>query len=176
LKSRWRRPRRITVVKNTSLHAGLAKGSLSESGMTIVEIAIGAALLALVATGAFASLIVLNRNAVKTRIMTNAKEIVQRNIETAVGLPFTAASIPPILATTSTSGAVWDDDGGGDNLETIYVSRDGTQKMTGTLLRTVQSEPNAVNADLRRVTFHLDYSIFGKSASYEMTTIRAPDK
>jgi hypothetical protein len=144
--------------------------------MTIVEIAIGAGLLALVATGAFASLIVLNRNAVRTRIMTNAKEIVQRNIESAVGLPFTSASVPPILATTSMSGAIWDDDGGGDNLETIYISRDGSQKMTGTLLRTVRPEPNAANADVRRVTFHLDYSLFGKAASYEMTTIRAPDR
>lgn len=150
--------------------------SVSERGVTIVEIAIGGAMLALVATGAFASLIVLNKNAVRTRIMTNAKEIVQRNIEAAVGLPFTAASVPPILAPTSTSGAVWDDEGDGDNLETIYISRDGTQKMTGTLLRTVLIEPNAVGADVRRVTFHLDYSIFGKAASYEMTTIRAPDK
>lgn len=144
--------------------------------MTIVEIAIGAAMLALVATGAFASLIVLNRNAVRTRIMTNAKEIVQRNMETAVGLPFTSSNVPAVLATTTTSGSVWDDDGGGDNLETIYISRDGTQKMTGTLLRIVLPEANAASADVRRVTFHLDYSMFGKAASYEMTTIRAPDK
>jgi hypothetical protein len=162
-------------VKDISLYPTLKKPS-SERGMTIIEIAIGGALLALVATGAFASLIVLNRNAVRTRLMTNAKEIVQRNIETAVGLPFTATSVPPILATTSTSGAIWDDDGGGDNLETIYISRDGTQKMTGTLLRTIRPEANTANADVRRVTFHLDYSIFGKAASYEMTTIRAPDK
>ena len=144
--------------------------------MTIVEITIGAGLLALVATGALASLIVLNRNAVRTRIMTNAKEIVQRNIETAVGLPFSSTEEPAILATTSTSGAVWDDDGGGDNLETIYVSRDGKLTMTGTLLRTVRPEPNAPNADVRRVTFRLDYSLLGKAASYTMTTIRAPDR
>jgi len=161
-------------VKTSSLRNVISGDS--ESGMTIVEIAIGAALLALVASGAFASLIVLNRNAVRTRIMTNAKEIVQRNMESAVGLPFTSTNVPAILATTSASGAVWDDDGGGDNLETIYTSRDGTQKVTGTLLRIVQPEANAASADVRRVTFHLDYSMFDQPASYEMTTIRAADK
>jgi hypothetical protein len=144
--------------------------------MTIVEIAIGTGLLALVATGAFASLMVLNRNAARTRIMTNAKEIVQRNIEAAVGLPFSTTNEPPILAKTTTGPVVWDDDGGGDNLETIYISRDGTQKITGQLWRTVQTEVNSAGADVRRITFHLDYNIFGKPASYEMTTIRALDK
>ena len=144
--------------------------------MTIVEIAIGVAILGIVAAGALASFITLNKNAVRTRIMTNAKEVAQRNIETAVGLPFTVASEPTILAITGTGGAVWDDDGGGDNLITIYTSRDGTQKVTGTLLRTVRPETNTAGADVRRVTFHLDYSIFGVPASYEMTTIRALDK
>lgn len=145
-----------------------------DQGMTLVEIAIGVAVLGLVAAAAIATLMVLNKNAVSTRIMTNAREIVQRNIEAAVGAPFTATSIPTILGTAA--GAVWDDDGGGDNLETIYTSRDGTAKITGTLLRTVQTEANAVGADIRRVTFHLDYSLFGRPMSYEMTTIRAMDK
>ena len=144
--------------------------------MTIVEIAIGMAVLSLVAAGALASFITLNKNAVRTRIMTNAKEVVQRNIENAVGLPFTASNTPAILVTTATSGAVWDDEGDGDNLITIYTSRDGTQKVTGTLLRIVRPEPNSASADVRRVTFRLDYSIFGIPANYEMTTLRAPDK
>ena len=144
--------------------------------MTIVEIAMGMAILGIVAAGALASFITLNKNAVRTRIMTNAKEVVQRNIENAVGLPFTTSSTPAILATTASSGALWDDEGDGDNLITIYTSRDGTQKVTGTLLRIVRPEPNSASADVRRVTFHLDYSIFGIPASYEMTTLRAPDK
>jgi prepilin-type N-terminal cleavage/methylation domain-containing protein len=150
-----------------------------QCGMTIVEIAIGVAILGIVAAGALASFITLNKNAVRTRIMTNAKEVVQRNIETAVGLPFTTASTPTILATTGSSGATWDDDPPPDNLDnlvTIYASRDGSQKVTGTLKRIVLAEPNTASADLRRVTFHLDYSIFGIPASYEMTTIRALDK
>jgi prepilin-type N-terminal cleavage/methylation domain-containing protein len=145
-----------------------------DQGMTLVEIAIGVAVLGLVATAAIATLMILNKNAVSTRIMTNAREIVQRNIETAVGSPFTSSNVPAILATAN--NAVWDDDGGGDNLETIYTSRDGTAKVTGTLLRTVSAEANAAGADIRRVTFHLNYSVFGRPLSYEMTTIRATDK
>lgn len=142
--------------------------------MSLVEIAIGVALLGLVAAGALVTLTVLNKNAAATRVMTSAKEIVQRNIEAAVGAPFTASSIPPILELATSS--VWDDDGGGDNLATIYTSRDATSKIKGTLLRTVQLEPNAADADIRRVTFRLDYSLFGRPQTYEMTTIRALDR
>ena len=94
-------------MKDTLPYPSIKKPS-SEQGITIVEIAIGGALLALVATSAFASLIVLNRNAVRNSAHDNAKEIVQRNIEAAVGLPLTVASVPPILENTSTSGALWD--------------------------------------------------------------------
>ncbi len=148
--------------------------SRTDEGITLVEVAIGTALIGLIASAAIVALILLNKNAVSTRIMTNAREIVQRNIEAAVGTPFTSTNVPPILAIAT--NAVWDDDGGGDNLETIYTSRDGTTKVTGTLLRTVAAETNTAGADIRRVTFHLDYPLYGRQLSYEMTTIRAPDK
>lgn len=145
-----------------------------EEGLTIVESAIAVAVLGIVAASAIATLLTLNRYAVSTRLMTNAREIVQRNIECAAGAPFTSTSVPAILATAN--NAVWDDDGGGDNLETIYTSRDGTSKITGTLLRTVTAESNSAGADIRRVKFHLNYLLSGRSLSYEMTTIRAMDK
>lgn len=145
-----------------------------QAGLTIVEIAVSVAILGLVAATALATLMVLNRSSVSTRIMTNAREVVQRNIETAVAAPFSSTNVPTIL--TTATKAVWDDDGGGDNLETLYINRDGTGKVTGTLLRTVTAEANAAGADIRRVTFHLDYALFGRALSYEMTTIRALDK
>lgn len=146
--------------------------------MTLVEIVIGAALLALIAATAIGSLVILNKHAVSSRIMSNAREIVQRNIEAAVGAPFSTTNVPAILATTSASGAVWDDDGGSDNKETIYVSRDGSVQVLGTLTRKVTIEPNALDSDnrIRRVTFHLDYSLYDRPLSFEMTTIRAMDK
>jgi hypothetical protein len=149
-------------------------GRVAEAGLTILETAIAAAILAIVAAAALATLIALNKNASSGRIMTTAHEVVQRNIETAVAVPFTADNVPTILAFAQNS--VWDDDGGGDNRETIYSSRDGTSKISGTLHRTVTAEANAAGADIRRVTFHLDYSLFGRQLSYEMTTLRAMDK
>ena len=148
--------------------------------MTLVEIAIGAAVLGLVAATAIACLTILNKNALSSRIVSSAREIVQRNIEAAVGSPFTTTSPPSngILNLTTASGAVWDESGG-SNPVTIYTSRDGTATITGTLTRTVVAEPNAVPAptpDIRRVTFRLDYTLLKRPLSYEMTTIRAVDK
>lgn len=148
----------------------------SENGMTLVEIAISVALLGLVATAAIATLMVLNKNAVSTRLMTNAREIVQRNIERAVGVPFPSTSLPPaILATTVSGGVPWDDAGGSGPV-TIYTSRDGTgPAVQGTLTRTVTPEANAPNADIRRVKFRLSYTLFGRQMGYELTTLRAVD-
>jgi prepilin-type N-terminal cleavage/methylation domain-containing protein len=147
----------------------------TNQGVTIIELAVAAALLGLIAAAALGTLAILNKNAISARILTTITEILQRNIEAADGSPFTADNIPLVLAITPSGGSVWDDDGHGDNLVTIYTSRDGTAKMTGTLRRIVQNESNAVNADIRRVTFHLDYSLYGRSLSSEMTTIRAMD-
>ncbi len=152
----------------------LRLGARPRAALTIVETAIAVAVLGLVAATAIATLVLLNRYSVSNRVMTNAREIVQRNIEAAIAAPFTTTSVPAILV--KATSAVWDDDGGGDNLETVYVNRDGTSKITGKLLRTVTGEPNAAGADIRRVTFHLDYTLSGRALSYEMTTIRALDK
>ena len=144
-----------------------------DKGLTIVEIAIAVAVIGILAASAFTTLATLNKSAGDTRLMTNASEIVQRNIEAAQGAPFTTANIPPILAFAT--NAVWDDDGGGDNLVNIYTTRSGAAQVKGTLLRTVTAEPNAAGADVRRVTFRLNYTISGRALSYEMTTIRAKD-
>lgn len=149
-------------------------GKPALGAFTIVEIAIAVAVIGLLAASAFTTLATLNKSASSTRIMTNARAIVQRNVESAQGATLKATSVPVILAFAS--NAVWDDDGGGDNLVTIYASRDGTPQVKGTLLRTVTAEPNSLGLDLRRVTFHLNYSISGRALSYEMTTIRAMDK
>jgi prepilin-type N-terminal cleavage/methylation domain-containing protein len=150
-----------------------------ECGLTLVEVAIAVALLGLVAAAAIAALMSLNKNAVATRVMTNAREIVQRNIENAIAAPFNSSSEPNILKITNASGVVWDDAGGTGTVN-VYTSRDGTSTVTGVLKRIVVAETNPVSADLRRVTFHLDYpasgAFLGRTFSYEMTTIRAMDR
>lgn len=146
-----------------------------EGGFSLVEITVAAALIGLIAAAGIATLLVLNRNAVSTRIMTNAREIVQRNIEAAMGAPFSVGNVPTIL-TMPANKVIWDDDGGGDNLETIYTSRDGADKVTGQLYRTVVAESNKPSADIRRVTFRLEYTFRGRPLAYEMTSIRALDR
>jgi hypothetical protein len=108
--------------------------------------------------------------------MSNAREIVQRNIEAAIGSPFTSSNEPEILKTTGANGSAWDDSGG-SNQVTVYSSRDGTGPVVqGTLTRTVTVEANTPSADIRRVKFRLAYTLFSRPMSYEMTTIRAMDK
>ncbi len=143
--------------------------------MTLVEIAIAVALLGLVAAGAIASLIALNKNAVSTRVMSSAREIVQRNIEAAMGAPFSSTVEPDILTKTSSQGVAWNDDGSG-NPVAVYTSRDGKTVITGSLKRAVVAQANSASADLRRITFHLDYILFGRNLSYEVTTVRAMDR
>ncbi len=154
---------------------------LRERAVTIVEVAVGTALLGLVSASALATLMILNKNSVSTRLMTNVREVVQRNIETAIGVPFSSGNAPPILAITSANGTTWDD--GTGNPVPIYKSRDwddttnaGTLKLTGTLTRIVTAEPNTPGADIRRVTFRVDYLLYGRALSYQLTTIRAMDK
>jgi hypothetical protein len=118
----------------------------------------------------------MNRKAAVMRTLSNARAVVQRNIDTAMGVPLTASSVPPILAITTASGAVYDDDGGGDNLVNIALLRAGTSAwLKGTLTRTVVAEANADNADIRRVTFSVSYTYRGRPYSFSMTTMRTID-
>jgi type II secretory pathway pseudopilin PulG len=170
----WRKPLRL--------------GRRPQEGLTIVETAIALAILGLISTGAIHTLIILNRNAVNSRVIGNAREVVQRNIESAIGSPFTTLSPPANhildLTTTASPFPHWDENGGTADI-TVFASRDGLEApLTGTLVRSVLAEPNSIGADVRRVTFHLDYgnrptqlrTIFNRPMSYEMTTIRATDK
>jgi type II secretory pathway pseudopilin PulG len=160
----------------TFMREACYSGARSTGGFTLVEIAVSVALLGLVFATALGSLMVLNRHATSTRLMTNVREILQRNIETAMAVPFTSASVPAILAITPANGSAWDEGIAGNDPVNIYTSRDGTTKITGTLLRIVIAEPNSVSADIRRVTFRLNYAVFGRNLSYDLTTIRANDQ
>lgn len=136
------------------------------AAMTVVEMAVGIAVLGLVVATALTCLTALNRNAFSGRVMSSARELVQSNIEQASCVPFSSGNEPDILAKgTSTQTA------------TVYTSRDGTgPSVTGSLKRTVATASNALGADIRQVTFHLDYQLYGRAMTYEMTTMRAMDK
>ena len=121
------------------------------------------------------SLALLNARASAMRIFNNARAVVQRNIDTAVGVPYTTAAVPAILATTTAGGSVWVDDGANNLENVVYLSNGTSTLVQGTLTRTVVAEPNSESQALLRVTFQLSYTYRKRNYSYSMKTLRAPD-
>lgn len=120
------------------------------------------------------SLLFMNRAAALSRLRTNARIVVERNILQALSIPYTGTTAPGILAITSTTGDVVDDDGGGDGLiDVMTQDSTGPVLVRGTLTRIVSAVANPYSTDIRRVTFRLDYRYGGKDYNYEITTIRA---
>ena len=146
------------------------------AGILLIEAIIATAALALVIVGASQALLIANRIAATSRVLTAARSVVQRNIDTALTTTFTQATVPAILATTPATGTVWDDDGGGDNTVQIAVQDNNTAVVaSGVLTRTVVALANADNAVVLQVTFSLTYTYRGRADTVSMTTIRARD-
>jgi type II secretory pathway pseudopilin PulG len=149
------------------------------SGVTLIEVMIALGLLALMIVASAQALLVSYRLSASNRLMTAARAIVQRNIDTALTLRFDSTTTPGILAITSNSGANFDDDGGGDGSVTVLTQKDASGNLVpmvkGTLRRKVMAIANAQGADIRRVEFSLTYLFHGRSYTVEMTTIRTID-
>jgi hypothetical protein len=126
--------------------------------------------------GMIGSMVLINRQAFLSRLHTNARMAVQRNIDQALGEKFTDQTTPSILAITAAAGEVWDDDGGGDNKVTLIV-RDGTTTplASGVVTRRVLSIANANGADVRSVEFTIAYDYRGRSYNFRLQTTRARD-
>lgn len=137
---------------------------------------IAAILVGVVAIGSVQTLDRLNRNASTNRVITNARAIVQRNVDTALSVTCSKTSIPPILAITSIDGAVYDDDGGTGNLVTIAQQGSSTVELArGTLTRIVTPVMNSDGADIRQIVFRLNYNYLGRDHSYSLSSMRAID-
>jgi hypothetical protein len=145
------------------------------AGIALVQVIMAMGMIALCGAAGLRALIEINRKASAMRIVSQARAIVQRNLDSAIGVPFSKTVCPAILAITSSSGVTYDDDGNGDNLSNIVVGRSGNTVVKGTLTRIVVAEPNPDNADIRRVTFRLSYAYRNKNYTFEMTNIRATD-
>jgi hypothetical protein len=120
------------------------------------------------------ALVLTNHRAAAMRTLNNARAIVQRNIDAALGVPFSSNSAAPaILAIGS---GQYDDDGDGVLPVPIVVQRNGTTSVvSGTLTRTVAAEANTAGADIRRITFTVNYTYRGKAYAVSMTTLRSTD-
>lgn len=145
-------------------------------GFTLVQVMVASAIIVIVGLASVQALVLMNRKAAVNRALNNARAVVQRNIDTAMGVPFTSSVQPAILGITAATGAVYDDDGGGDNLVNVALLRSGTSAwLKGTLTRTVVAETNPDGADIRRVTFSITYAYRGRNYTYAMTTLRTQD-
>jgi hypothetical protein len=147
------------------------------SGIAIVQALTAMALVVIAGMASVQALVLTNQKAATMRTVNNARAIVQRNIDTALGVPFSAsATVPPILATTVSTGVLHDEDGDGNTNVNVVVGRNGTDKVVeGTLTRIVTAEPNSAGADIRRITFRVNYTYRSRPYSFSMTTLRTTD-
>lgn len=121
------------------------------------------------------AMILLNRQAMLSRIQTNARVVVQRNIERALAEKFTPTQIPPILELTGAAGKLWNDDGSNAPVAVVVESGGSAVTIPGILNRIVTQIANPNGADIRRVTFSLSYPFRGRTLSYSASTIRSRD-
>ncbi len=148
----------------------------SPSAFALVQALIATGIIIVGGLASVQALVLTNSKAASMRTLNNARSVVQRNIDTAMGVPFNTAAPQPILAFTSSSGAPYDETGGNNSTVNIVTTRDGVGSVvSGTLTRTVIAEPNADGADIRRVTFRVDYTYRLRTYGLEMTSLRAPD-
>ena len=160
-------------LRPVSLRRGIA-------AMALVEIIVAMSLLTLVVVSSTQAFIQANRESAIMRLMTAARGILQRNIDTALTVGWTSSLEPPILALTPPTGTLYDDDAppqsSTDNVVQIAVMEDGTTStVPGSLFRTVVNEPNPDGATIRKITFRLDYTYLSHSYSIQMVTERAID-
>lgn len=170
------RPSKYLSQPESSSRLGRLRQFRRRAGVLLIETMVAAGVLALTIVGASHALLIANRMAAASRVMTGARAVLQRNIDTALAVTFTQTSIPTMLAITPASGSPYDDDGGFDNTIQISVQDNGTAVVaSGRLTRTVEAVANPDNADIRRVTFTLQYNYQGRPRVVSMATIRSRD-
>ena len=146
------------------------------AGIMLAESMVAAAVLAIVVVGTSHALLTANRIAAASRVLTGARAVLQRNIDTALVSTFTQSTEPAILVPTLAGPETYDDDGGFDSTIQIAVQDNGTAVVaSGTLTRSVVAITNADNADIRQITFRLQYTYRGRPVSISMSTIRSRD-
>lgn len=145
-------------------------------GYALIEVITAAVLIGLVAVSSVQAFGVLNRMAAGSRIFTNARVIVQRNVDKALSVTCSKSAIPAILAITPAAGTVYDDDGGATNIVTVVLEgTSNVQLVQGTLTRIVTAVTNPDSADIRQITFRIDYTYRSRPYAYSLSTMRALD-
>jgi prepilin-type N-terminal cleavage/methylation domain-containing protein len=146
-----------------------------QQGFTLIELMVATAVILIIGIAGVQVLAMMNSKAAAMRIFNNARAAVQRDIDTAMGVPYTTTAVPAILATTPATGSVYVDSGSG-SLETVVLMSNGTTPLIqGTMTRTVVAQPNSESQALLSITFSLTYTYRKHNYTYSMTTLRAPN-
>ena len=96
----------------------------SQRAFTLAEVVIAMAVAVLMGSGIIACLLTGEKFASRARLLTNGRAIVQRSVDTALGVSFTSGSTPPILAITPAAGVVYNDNGAAQQI--VFVTRSGS--------------------------------------------------
>lgn len=161
----------------------LKRSSLRRTAIAYVEAVIAFGLVMMTAVVSTQALLTANRLAAANRVMTAARAVVQRNIDSAMSVRFDSTVVPPMLGITSASGVTYEDDNingaSTDAQVDLLTEKDdygGTQILVkGTLKRIVTAVSNTQGADIRQVTFQLNYVFQNRNYVVEMTTLRTID-
>jgi type II secretory pathway pseudopilin PulG len=165
----------MSLLMLSAQQTGIQSRRARPQGFTLVELMVATAVIIIVGIAGVQALAMMNSKAAAMRILNNARAAVQRNIDTAMGVPYTVAAVPAILAITPATGTVYVDSGAG-NLENVVLMSNGTTPLVqGTLTRTVVAQANSENQALLSITFSLTYTYRKHNYTYSMTTLRAPD-
>jgi len=119
----------------------------------------------------------------RSRMLTSARAVVQRNVDAATGVLYSGSTSIPLILTTTNGANVTCDDDGGSSTETLTTLRGGTRALvTGTLSRNVHREAilsgslsDVSGIVVMRVTFQVDYDYLGRHYTYGQSTLRSQD-
>jgi len=159
------------------------RGRQRENGFTLLEVVaamIVAVVLGVIVTGGF---LMSQKMAASGRIRTQARVILQRNIDLALSIPFTGVSTPPSLELTvgqSLPGVPFNDPtlpppSQVGQVPLLVSSNDGAPLVTGTLWRHCEELDNPDKAVIHRITFTVRYDYLGSAQEISLTTLRSRD-
>jgi len=157
--------------------------SRSVNGFTVTEVLVAMMLSILVGAAIVRALLGSEEFAGRSRLMTNARAIVQRNCSAATGALFMGpSSAPGILAYSTTQGGDVCQDTGGPTENISLTLNSGTVLVSGTLRKTVvdESTPSSLSSlgplPVRRITFRIDYDYRARHYTYSESVVRSQDQ
>lgn len=135
------------------------------AGLTLIEVMVAAAVLALTTIAMTQAMLVLNRNSAIARVRNLAKAMVLGRIQEVAALAYdptaSPAVIPTPLALSNTTTSV-----------NLGDSTAGVGSLPATLTWNVT---NVGATTIRQIKVRVDYTYLNRKQNYEVVTFRAPD-